>query len=184
MKEAFILYLISIGLIASAAWSHDYDDNKPLEYKRQLYGGWKDYDSDCFNTRAEILIKHNIGDLEISEDTCRITGGRWEDSYDGQLYENPSILDVDHLVPLKEAHITGGNLWDVKKRQEFANDEENLFMTHQSLNRSKGAKGIDKWLPPTHICPYIEQYLYIKQKHGLLLRVSEILTIQKNNCKI
>ena len=39
---------------------------------------------------------------------CRVIGGTWRDAYSGLFHTDPSVLDVDHFVPLAEAHRSGG----------------------------------------------------------------------------
>jgi hypothetical protein len=56
-------------------------------------------------------------------------------------------VDVDHVVPLKWAHDHGGGEWSREKKKRFANDPLNLLVVHDRINRIKGAKGIDKWMP-------------------------------------
>ena len=35
---------------------------------------------------------------------------------------DPKELQIDHMIPLKEVHISGGHAWDAKKKRDFAND--------------------------------------------------------------
>lgn len=72
-------------------------------------------------------------------------------------------MDVDHLVPLRWAWINGAYAWSDEKREQFANDERNLFIVSASANRSKGARGPDEWLPPNEAfhCQYVTRYLRI-----------------------
>jgi|TARA_B110000046_G_scaffold154127_1_gene163921 hypothetical protein len=35
---------------------------------------------------------------------------------------DPKKLDIDHLVPLAEAHSSGANYWDAEKRKAFTKD--------------------------------------------------------------
>jgi hypothetical protein len=44
----------------------------------------------------------------------------------------------------------------------FANDLDNLILAKASLNRQKGAKGLDEWLPPNH--SYRCEYFYESNK--------------------
>lgn len=178
IKSAFIALMVVMGVI-SAALAHD------AGYSRKLYGGWADKDRDCYNTRAEVLIRDNLGELSETLFTCRVISGSWKDAYSNKFYEDAGILDIDHLVPLSEAHRSGGHSWEAKKRKEFANDEDNLYVTHRSINRSKGGKGIDEWLPRQGACEYIRRYILVKEKYGLTLRMSEVRTLLlQESCKM
>ena len=60
-----------------------------------------------------------------------------------------SKLDIDPLVPLKEAHESGGHAWDPDKRRDYANDlsdPNTLIALDRGLNRQKWA-GTTDWLP-------------------------------------
>ena len=52
---------------------------------------------------------------------CRVEAGRWWASHLGHHLENPRHIDVDHHVPLKNAHLWGGWRWDAEMREECAN---------------------------------------------------------------
>lgn len=41
--------------------------------------------------------------------SCRVVSGLWHDAYTGETVRDPGELDVDHLVPLAEAHRSGGH---------------------------------------------------------------------------
>jgi hypothetical protein len=97
-------------------------------------------------------------------------------------------IDVDHLIPLKHAYDTGGANWSPEKKEQFANDPENLVITNKKYNRQKGAKGIDQWLPvnKAYACKYVRDWIKVKKKYGLNLLKDELATIQqiKVNCRI
>lgn len=138
-------------------------------YDRDSYKHWSDFDKDCQDTRDEVLILHNIGDLKLSEDSCDVISGLWFDPYSGKEFTNPSDLDIDHIVPLSEADKSGSHNWKEDKKEEFANDFENLLPVYSSLNRSKGGKDPNEWMPPNkdYSCKYINSWMYIKNKWQL-----------------
>jgi hypothetical protein len=45
--------------------------------------------------------------------------------FTGNTYTDPSDFDVDHMVPLKEDHISGGHSWSSERREQYANDLSN-----------------------------------------------------------
>ena len=130
-------------------------------YDRRLYGSWADLDSDCLDTRHEILRELATGPVTMSPDGCRVVRGRWNDPYTGRIHREARELDIDHLVPLAWAHARGGHRWSATKRRQFANDPVNLFAVQASVNRSKGAAGPLEWLPPDprHHCAYVTRSL-------------------------
>ena len=57
------------------------------------------------------------------------------------MFTDASLLDIDHLVPLKEAHESGGFDWDADRRRDYANDlsdPNTLIAVARGLNRQKG----------------------------------------------
>ena len=48
--------------------------------------------------------------------------GSWYDPFTDMTFSTASRLDVDHMVPLKEAHESGAYLWSSTKKKEYANE--------------------------------------------------------------
>ena len=66
------------------------------------------------------------------------------------IFNNPKQLDIDHLVPLKEAHDSGAHAWSKSKKRDYANEMshlDHLMAVVSEVNRSKGAKDPAEWLP-------------------------------------
>ena len=47
-------------------------------------------------------------------------------------------IDIDHIVSLQDAHISGGYAWSAARKQQFANDKSNHQPSCARVNRSKG----------------------------------------------
>jgi len=140
------------------------------EYKRSSFNHWIDADKDCQTTRAEILIRYNMGVLMFKTDkNCLVVTGTWVCPYTGNMYYGAKDLDIDHIIPLKWAWEHGASKWTKEKRKRFANDPDNLLAVQASANRQKGAKGLDKWLPsnPEYLNTYIAKWFYLQVKYGL-----------------
>ncbi|EGQ8734482.1 TPA: HNH endonuclease [Vibrio parahaemolyticus] len=148
---------------------HKTPDNQP--YERSKFGhGWADSDRDCQNSRAEVLIDQSISLAKFKTDKqCLVVSGRWRSLFTGQEIYSASDVDIDHVVPLKWAWEHGAKHWTYEKRISIANDKANLIAVEASLNRQKGAKGIDEWLPPKNQCQYILRFIRIKKKYGIEL---------------
>ena len=76
---------------------------------------------------------------------------QWHDPYTGRVFTDPSLLDVDHVVPLKEAFDSGAKEWSRDKMVRYFNDlehKDHLIAVDRSANRSKGARDPARWLPP------------------------------------
>ena len=70
--------------------------------------------------------------------------GQWWAPHLGHHLGNPSHLDVDHHVPLRNAHVSGGWTWTPAEKEEYANyleDPAHLVAISSRHNRSKGARG-------------------------------------------
>ncbi|MEZ9922349.1 HNH endonuclease family protein, partial [Vibrio breoganii] len=98
---------------------------------------------------------------------CLVVSGRWTSPFTGNTIYSASEIDIGHVVPLKWAWDHGADNWAKEKRETIANDQANLLAVEASLNRSKGAKGLDEWLPPANRCQYILRFIRIKKTYGL-----------------
>ena len=79
-------------------------------YDRSAWRHWIDADRDCQNTRHEVLIEESLTPVTFKTDKgCRVVSGNWLGAYSGEVFTDASKLDIDHLVPLKEAHESGSH---------------------------------------------------------------------------
>jgi hypothetical protein len=98
------------------------EKERPQGYKRDLFKHWTDDDGDSCNTREEVLIAESRTPAQVDAYGCKVVAGDWFSDYDGVLHTDPSDLDIDHFVPLKEAWDSGAWAWSPSQRQRFAND--------------------------------------------------------------
>ena len=152
----------------------------PTPYDRSAqFGGWIDADSDCQDTRAEVLIVESTGPVSFTgPDQCRVAAGRWHDPYTGEWITVASSLDVDHLVPLEAAWQSGAWSWTPERRVEYANDlndADHLVAVTASANRSKGSRGPDEWVPPLQSshCAYALDWVAVKVRWSLTVTSDE-----------
>jgi hypothetical protein len=156
-------------------------------YRRSLYKHWVDADGDCQDTRQEVLIRDATGKVDFKKPrNCVVVHGQWLDPYTGKTFKEPRQLDIDHFVPLKNAHESGAWKWSAEKREEYANylmDNRHLLAVKGSENRKKGAKGPDEYLPPDPAfrCDYIKEWVKIKQDWGLSSTDSELRAVAEIN---
>ena len=147
-------------------------------YDRKAWVHWIDADGDCQDTRAEVLIRQSDVPVTLDRKGCRVLRGRWTCPYTLEVFTDPSDVDIDHVVPLQHAHGHGGARWSSARRRDYANDlehPEHLLAVSAHANRSKGARGIDAWLPddPDTRCHYVEQWLAVKTTWGLTVDADE-----------
>ncbi len=114
-----------------------------------------------------MLIAESLVPVELDSAGCRVVSGQWLDPYTGQTFTSPSNLDIDHFIPLAEAHRSGANRWAPQLRRQFANDLSfpgSLIAVSASANRSKGDRDPADWLPPNQSfhCEYVEAWVIAK----------------------
>ncbi|MEH3034532.1 MAG: HNH endonuclease family protein [Aeromicrobium erythreum] len=146
-------------------------------YDRDLFNHWVDADGDGCDTRAEVL-KDESSVATGHTGTCTITSGSWTSPYDGVKVTSAGDLDIDHMVPLKEAWISGAWDWSASRRQAFANDlgySLSLIAVTASSNRSKSDQDPDSWLPPlaSYRCQYVKQWIAVKWRWNLTVDSAE-----------
>ena len=145
------------------------------KYDRDSWNYPADVDGDCINTRHEIL-QASSGDPAVMNDTgCYVSEGTWTDPYSGDSYTDPRQLQIDHLVPLHNAHQSGGGIWTSGAKTQFANDPNNLVAVFGPLNEMKGSQGPEEWRPPNkdYWCTYATTWANVKAQWGLTATVSE-----------
>ena len=106
------------------------------------------------------------------------TSLRWIRAYTNAVVTDPGKLDIDHMVPLGNAHVSGAWNWPAALRERYANyleDPQHLIASTASANRSKGARGPDGWKPDnrSHWCRYAIDWIRIKDAWDLTVTSQE-----------
>lgn len=136
----------------------------------------------------------------VVNSACVPQSGSWISPYDNAVFTNASKLDIDHMVPLKNAWIvsliytlpitrfqhritythnqqSGAADWTADKREAFANDITipQLWAVSASSNRSKADKSPDKWKPPlsSFYCTYAKSWIEVKSSYALTISSAE-----------
>ena len=153
------------------------------EYNRGEWKHWVDADGDCQDARQEVLIKESLEPVTFETDReCRVEAGRWWVPHLAHHLGNPGHIDVDHHVPLKNAHLSGAWAWPPEMKEEYANylgEENHLVAISSRHNRSKGARGPEEWAPPDNAlwCDYATDWTEIKAKWGLTMTAAEAVAV-------
>ena len=136
LKNLWLLVLLFLTPVYSLADCPAYD--------RKAWKHWIDEDRDCQNARHEVLIEESLSTVGFKTSKgCRVVSGSWNDPYSGRTITDASKLDIDHMVPLKEAHESGAANWPRERERAYANDlddPDTLIAVDRRLNRQKGAK--------------------------------------------
>ena len=137
-------------------------------YDRDHFAGWIDSDGDCVNTRHEIL-QSEAASFSMNTEGCAVASGEWFDPYTSRTFTDPRDLDVDHVVALADAWVSGAWAWADELLDRFANDFGNLNAIAAGENRSKSARGPAGYSPsaPAAACDYLVQYATVKIRWGL-----------------
>jgi hypothetical protein len=153
-------------------------------YKRELFDHWVDADGDGCDTRTEVLAAESLDLVQIDPYGCRVVAGRWYSSYDGVETDNPSDIDIDHVVALAEAWDSGAWAWDAARRKAFANDlthPETLAAVSSVSNRTKSDKDPADWLPRNEtVCLYLTQWVAVKVRWALTVDTRERAALDTN----
>ena len=138
------------------------------EYDRDDWKHWTDADGDCQDARNEALIAESRTEVTFRTDRkCKVAIGEWLTPYSNTIVTEAGMLDVDHMVPLGNAHVSGASSWTAERRERYANYLENpqhLIAVTASANRSKGARGPEEWQPEdrSYWCQYAVDWITIK----------------------
>ena len=147
-------------------------------YVRTLFEHWRDIDGDGCDSRDQVLKRDSISLPQVDPVNCNVVAGDWVSPYDGARWSNPSDIDIDHVVALKEAWDSGAWAWSAAQRKAFANDTSDsrtLLAVTDSVNQSKSDKDPSNWLPPlqSYTCTYLGNWIAVKVRWNLSMDSSE-----------
>ena len=149
------------------------------DYDRNDWKQWTDADRDCQDARNEVLIAESRTAVAYRTDRkCRVTTGEWLAPYSNTIVTDPGRLDVDHMVPLGNAHDSGAWQWSAEQRERYTNyleDPQHLIAVTASANRSKGARGPEEWNPDnrTYWCQDTVDWITTKSAWELTVTQAE-----------
>ncbi|MFF9431997.1 HNH endonuclease family protein [Streptomyces sp. NPDC014746] len=138
--------------------------------------------TDGCNTRNEVLIAEAVEAPAVGAN-CALTGGVWWSYYDETEVTSASGLDIDHMVPLKEAWGSGAWEWTAERREAYANDQGaavSLIAVTARSNRAKADKDPAQWMPPASSarCRYAAEWTATKLRWNLSVDQAEADTLQ------
>ncbi|WP_431220565.1 HNH endonuclease family protein [Leifsonia xyli] len=112
---------------------------------------WLDVDRNGCDTRDDILSR-DLTDV-VRQGRCRVLSGTLDDAYTGELIhfvrgeKTSALVQIDHIVPLQNAWITGAQKLTQAQRVRLANDPLNLIAVDGRSNQQKSAGDAATWLP-------------------------------------
>lgn len=179
-------------------WSDETTDSPPVRVNPRLTGvridnyrnsatyasfdakewRWADADDDCQDTRTEVLVRSGTNVTFTGPDECHVASGTWNDIYSGKSVTTYTDIEVDHLVPLRDAHASGGYRWTLEEKRAYANDLSNDFhllvmAAGEHNRRTLKSPAIEE--PPNFRfqCEYLICWASIKRKYKLSMTQDE-----------
>ncbi len=157
------------------------------DYDRDQFGqAWLDTDRNGCDTRNDVLARMLTGKhVRPGTRGCVVEAGQLADRYTGTtiaFVRGPGdLVDIDHVVPLGNAWVTGARGWPARKRAAFANDPLELLAVDASANRRKGDGDAATWLPPNKAfrCDYVARQIAVKRKYALWMTSPEKVAISR-----
>jgi hypothetical protein len=194
--QAFAAQMQSFALNLLRWTLHAEPPKPPTEaYNRKMhFGRWINdrTDDTCFNTRAKVLIRDADGTVHFKETNhCIVNDGTWNDPYTGEVMHEVRDIQIDHVVPLKDAYMSGAWEWNYQMRCLYANylgNNFHLLSVNGIENMKKGDSAPDHYMPPNQAfrCQYLEDWLKIKLIWQLKMTPSEVRmirqTVRENHC--
>lgn len=166
-----------------------------VAYNRDEWNHWVTAGSNsCWNVREAVLfdeaeqgsvVLHDKDGKQVNavSDACSIVSGKWTDPYTGQVITDPGALDIDHMIPLSYAANHGGQAWDKKKKEKYANDmsfKNHLLAVSASANRSKSDQGPASWKPSNaaYHCDYAVNWITVSKNYGLTVDPADAVALK------
>ena len=154
------------------------ENERPDKYERASFVHWIDIDGDGCDTREQVLKRDSVTLPQVDPYKCKVIAGDWVSPYDGARWSDPTDIDIDHVVALKEAWDSGAWAWSDATRNAYANDtsdKRTLLAVTDRVNQQKSAKDPSNWVPPlkSYLCTYLGNWISIKARWNLSMDQSE-----------
>lgn len=145
---------------------------------KKFGNGWKDFDGDKCDERQDTLSRDMSRVKFKDRKKCTVASGTLNDKYTNKKINwkvKSGSVDIDHVVALKNAWISGAQKLSQSQRQALANDPLNLIAADASANRQKGDKNSAEWLPKNKSfrCQYVATQISVKKKYALSVTKAE-----------
>lgn len=163
------------------------------DYNRDAFGPrWSDIDGNGCNQRDDVLLRDAVpGTVRVGEQgACDhdVLAGTWVDPYTGATLRFTDLKDlsqaqaiqIDHVVPLAEAWVSGARAWSPQRREAYANNLGVLLAVDGPSNESKGADDPAAWRPRKgYQCRYAVRWIAIKHRWQLSVDRPEVVALRQ-----
>ena len=151
---------------------------------RKFGEAWIDVDGNGCDTRNDILARDFA--RVTRTDGCIVYAGVIRDKYTGKRIrftrgQGTSLaVQVDHVVALHNAWMTGAHKLSYEMRVALANDPLNLQAVDGPTNGRKSDSDASWWLPPRlgYQCKYVARQISVKRAYRLWVTPDEKIAMQ------
>lgn len=148
-------------------------------YAREEFGdGWGNIGY-C-DTRNYILKRDLKNFVMRSGENCIVQSGLLNDPYTGKAInfvrgvKTSLAVQIDHVVALSNAWVTGAQKLTFATRAQLANDPLELLAVDGPTNQSKSDSDAAQWLPrAAYQCAYVSRQIAVKRKYHLWVTSAE-----------
>jgi hypothetical protein len=161
-------------------------------YAREEFGsGWLDTDHNGCNQRDDVLLRDAVpGSTTVGrQGACDhdVLAGTWHDPYTGRTLifsdlkdlHQAEAIQIDHVVPLAEAWVSGAAGWTTDRRELFANNLHELLAVDGPTNMSKGDGDPAAWRPRKgYQCSYARRWIAVKTRWRLTVDPAEVTALR------
>lgn len=154
-------------------------------YSRDQFGpAWTDNNDDALghnhcDTRDDILAR-DLTDV-VRDGNCTVASGVLNDPYTGKTIDfqrgpdTSTRIQIDHIVALGNAWITGAQKLSPQDRVNLANNPRNLLAVDGPANNNKRDHDASEWLPPNVAfrCAYVADQILVKSVYHLWVTAPE-----------
>ncbi len=160
-------------------------------YCRGRFGpdSWPDLDRNGCSTRQDVLVRQaatlTTRRIAAHDRTCdEAVAGTWVDPYTAETLTFTNLKDsaqaaqlqIDHVVPLYNAWVSGARDWTDSQRVVFANDlaSPELRAVGGHVNFAKDRSGPESWVPvAARQCDYARAFVAVKAHYRLTVTSAE-----------
>ncbi|HRC40110.1 MAG TPA: hypothetical protein PLK69_01245 [Tetrasphaera sp.] len=161
------------------------------DFCRSAFGPstWPDLDGNGCSARQDTLRRQGrevrLGIIASHATGCReVLSGTWLDAYTGERLVGTNMKDpriaasiqIDHVVSLFNAWVSGARAWPAQRRVQFANDTSihELYAVAAATNFDKSYRGAESWRPrPAYQCRFARAYVEVKSTYRLTVIPAE-----------
>lgn len=133
------------------------------------------------DTRNDVLARDLVEAHLKPGSRCVVASGRLHDPYTGSTLawrrgrHTSTTVQIDHVVALGNAWVTGAQHLPAPTRRALANDPLNLVAVDGPANEAKRDGDAATWLPPNkaYRCDYVARQIAVKTKYQLWVTPAE-----------